>query len=206
MSPPSGTRSSAGGVRAGWVHGAGIPGGYQEGYIGYPALRQRCSRRGQDTAERAPEGPAGPGVGGILSSDVPAAGRSSPPCGPGRFPPRGTLPGMTSECRLLANKARFQDILLKVSQNGEVSTLFRQKACHSPCFQKRSRNSPLEILRFPYPVAFSHKELMGRFDPHSRVYCQNDEVSPVCTPMYPTPVTRSERQIPPLITPASWLL
>ena len=56
--------------------------------------------------------------------------------------------------------------------------------------------SPLEILRFPYSLAFSGKELMGHFEAGSGLYCQNDEVSPS---VHRT-VTRSGRQIPPTVT------
>ena len=103
-------------------------------------------------------------------------------------------------------RARLGSHYCKVSQNREVSPKSSQKACHSPCFQKRAQKSPLGILRFPISPAFSHKELMGRFDPYYGLYCQNDEVSTVCTRMYTQNVTRSGRQIPPRITPASWLL
>ena len=68
--------------------------------------------------------------------------------------------------RLWANKARFSDILLKSSQNREVSPKSVEKAYHSPYFQNRVRKSPLEILRFPFLPAFSHKELSGHFDPY----------------------------------------
>ena len=61
-------------------------------------------------------------------------------------------------------KARFHDILLKVSHNQEVSPKYHEKACHSPGFQNEARKSPLEIPRFPFCVAFSHKELLGHFD------------------------------------------
>ena len=68
-----------------------------------------------------------------------------------------------SECRLWANRARIYYILLKVSQNGRVSPENVNKASHSPYSQNGSRKSALEILRFLYSLAFSHKELMGRF-------------------------------------------
>ena len=89
------------------------------------------------------------------------------------------------ECRLLANTARFHLIPCKVSQNGIVSPVFVEKACHSPYIQNGLRKSPLGILRIPIRLAFSHKELMGLFYPYPGLYCQNDEVSPKCTPMYP---------------------
>ena len=88
------------------------------------------------------------------------------PCAPGPSPPlpvqappgpgqgAGTSPG---------KRARFHLILLKVSQKDEVSPVFVEKACHSPCFQNAARKSPLDFLRFPLLAAFSHKELMGLF-------------------------------------------
>ena len=122
-------------------------------------------------------------MGGLWCSDVPAAGRAIPtPPGPGRHP-AGTSLGYPSECRLLANKARFHSYSCKVSQNGRVSPEFVEKACHSPHSQNGLQKSALEILRFPISAAFSHKELMGLFRPYGRLYCQNDEVSPVCTPI-----------------------
>ena len=115
------------------------------------------------------------------------AGPCTTPAGPGRSPaePSLDMAQLPGKRRLLANKVRFSNILLKVSQNGEVSTIFHQKACHSPYFQNRLRMSPLEILRFPVWPAFSHKELMGHFRPYRHVYCQNDEVSPNVHPNVP---------------------
>ena len=84
----------------------------------------------------------------------------------------------TLKCRLWANKARFHLIFYKVSQNGGVSPVYVEKACHSPCFQNGCQSSPLGILRFPFRLAFSHKELMGHIRPWARVNGQNDEVSP----------------------------
>ena len=59
--------------------------------------------------------------------------------------------------------ARIEVKTEKHSQNGEVSPKSVEKACHSPYFQKAVKNSPLDFLRFPFPVAFSHKELMVPF-------------------------------------------
>ena len=85
------------------------------------------------------------------------------PAGPvGLGTPQPSL-GYPRKCRLLANMARFHDIYCKVSQNREVSSKYVDKACHSPYFQNGSKKSPLEIPRFPYLTAFSHKELMGHF-------------------------------------------
>ena len=59
--------------------------------------------------------------------------------------------------------ARFDLILLKLSQNARVSPKYVEKAWHSPYFQNGLRISPLDILRFPFLAAFSHKELMVLF-------------------------------------------
>ena len=105
-----------------------------------------------------------------------------PPSGPGRSTLWPSLSPGPSECRLWANRARIDYILLKVSQNRIVSPEFVEKACHSPYSQNGSGKSALDFLGFPYSTAFSHKELMGHFRPYTHVYCQNDEVSPECTP------------------------
>ena len=110
----------------------------------------------------------------------------SVPCRP--LPVPGTL-----ACRLLANKARFSQYFSKVSQNDEVSPKYIEKASHSPCFQNGLRNSPLDILRFPFSVAFSYKELMVAFWPDYGLYCQNDEVSP---DVHPYVHTRKGRRYP----------
>ena len=99
-------------------------------------------------------------------------------------------------------RARFHYISYKVSQNSRVSPEKSQKACHSPCLQNGLKKSPLGFLGFLILPAFSHKELLGHFDPWVYIYCQNDEVSPNVH----TYVPRSVRQIPPPPTAASCLL
>ena len=152
-------------VVPGWVcrvgTRVGIRGGYGwvgmgEGYTGtHPAARGEVHM----TAKRAPEA-----LQGWSGWSYVARARLvlHPPSGPGRAP----VPSLVQDPafhRLWANKARFHLIFYKVSQNRRVSPVFINKACHSPCFQKRLQNSPLEILRFPKSLAFSHKELMGLF-------------------------------------------
>ena len=68
-----------------------------------------------------------------------------------------------SECRPWANRARFNVISQKLSENGQASPKSVEKAYHSPYFQNGSRISPLGFLRFPISPAFSHKELIGPF-------------------------------------------
>ena len=138
---------------AGWVYRVGTP-------PAHPAS-PLCSRRGPGPAERAPEGPAGAWSGGSWDSDVRGRRRGRiPPCGARSGTP-GHPPCILSECRLLATKARFRHISQKVSQNRQVSPKYVEKAYHSPCFPKPLKKSPLEIPRFPFSQAFSHKELMG---------------------------------------------
>ena len=80
-------------------------------------------------------------------------------------------------------RARIRVILLKVSQNGQVSPKSYEKASHSPYSQNGPRKSPLDFLGIPFWPAFSGKELMVPFWPRVVLYCQNDEVSPECTPI-----------------------
>ena len=87
------------------------------------------------------------------------------------------------ECRLRANTARLRSFSQKLSQNGEVSPEMSEKASHSPYFQNGLQKSALDFLRFPFLAAFSHKELMVAFWPTNGLYCQNDEVSLICTPL-----------------------
>ena len=112
-----------------WVPGWAIPGTTQT-----PRFA-----RGECPVQRSgPRKPARAGVGGTGCSDVRAAGRllyhpcgapvgllRSPPCtGPLGMPP-------------WANRARIDLISLKLSQNGQVSPKFIEKACLSPYIQKR---------------------------------------------------------------------
>ena len=74
-----------------------------------------------------------------------------------------TLPGHPTHGRLNLRKVRIMTYFSKVSQNDEVSLKMSEKAYVSPCFQNGLRNSPLEILGFPFSPAFSAKELMVPF-------------------------------------------
>ena len=160
-------------VGAGWVYRVGNTGTY-------PATA--LSPTGTLTAKRAPEAPAR-GLEWVVRvgwatpsrdpvSRYPGTSGDHPVPGPGRSPCRGP------PCHLLEQKVTFDLIPYKVSQNREVSTKSVEKACHGPYSQNAVQMSPLDFLGFPYSVAFSPKELMGRFDPYTHVYCQNDEVSP----------------------------
>ena len=164
------------------------PGGYQGGvYRVLPGGLYRVPTHrtpallGEQTlpAKRAPEGLQGLEWVGRVQRANGRRGRvlyhPSGPVGATRGPPcTGPL-----ECRPGPIEARIDLILWKLSQNAEVSPKYVEKACLSPCSQNEAQKSPLDFLGFPVSTAFSHKELMGRSDPHGDIYCQNDEVSPV---------------------------
>ena len=103
--------------------------------------------------------PAGRWSGWSGAADVQAPTPPLPAVGPA--PLGGTLPRANAASGPI--KARFNLILLKYSQNRVVSPKYVHKACHSPYIQNGSQKSPLRILRFPYSLAFSHKELLGPF-------------------------------------------
>ena len=139
-----------------WVGGAGV----------YPGTQPAA--RGEVQIQRSgPRRPCKGRSGWYLELGRPARPGTTP-AGPGRSPavPSLYLPFPPRKAASWPITARFHDILLKVSQNGQVSTKYVEKACHSPYIQNGVRKSPLEIPRFPYSTAFSHKELMGCFDPH----------------------------------------
>ena len=147
-------------VQGGYTGGVWGRVGTGEGYTGTPSTLESG---GQSQRSGPRKGLQGPGVGGDCLQRPP--GQVPTPAGPGRSPAVPSLVPARAprKCRLLANKPRYNLILLKVSQNSEVSTKYVNKACHSPYIQNGSQKSPLEILRFPILTAFSHKELMGLF-------------------------------------------
>ena len=148
-------------VRTGWVAGWAIP--VHHPPTSQPALLEEDPRSRQRSGPRKAQGP---GVGGLRGPDVPVFGGGDgswrPPFGPGRSPGPSLSPGPL-KCRLWANKARFDDISWKLSQNRGVSPKYVEKASRSPYFQNEVQKSPLGFLGFPFPLAFSHKELMGLF-------------------------------------------
>ena len=149
-------------VGTGWVLGGAIPG--QGEY--YPAAKQGrrpatagsgpC--RGQGGSEAGPAPPRSNGGGGDGPRYHPCGARSVPASR--AFP----VPGTSQIAASWPITATFHPYFSKVSQNHGVSPKYPEKACHSPCIQNGPRKSPLEILRFSYSSAFSHKELMGHFD------------------------------------------
>ena len=123
---------SAGAWVRGMVHRVGIPGGYSPAHPLHLQLAHRCpgSKPNQRSGPR--RALQGPGVGGLGAAGVTVGGDGHiPPCGPGPAHAGHSL-DMPSECPPGTNKARIDLILLKLSQNREVSSVFIEKACHSP--------------------------------------------------------------------------
>ena len=153
-------------VCAGWVYGRGMVPGWVGGWV------YREGNTGPSTLleERYPDSEAGPGRPSRGLEWVVWVART--PAGScttlrARSVPCWALPVHDPAPRAIPASgpiwARFRSIFSKVSQNEEVSPKSVDKACHSPYSQNGPRNSPLEILRFPFLVAFSPKELMGLF-------------------------------------------
>ena len=160
-SPPAATsRGAVPGCGTGGYTGWVYQGGYMGGLYRYT---QPAARGAHPDSGAGPVAPAG------AEWVVRVGGRTGDGGGP-RTHPCGARSGtqvpslvLGPYCRLSANRARFPSFLSKVSQNGEVSSEKSEKACHSPYIQNGSQKSPLEILRFPFEPAFSHKELMVPF-------------------------------------------
>ena len=117
--------------------GTGIPGGYMEGYTGYPPTRSQTARGGCRSQRSGPVAPAGGGVVGICARtywDRPSCAPAHPPTHPcGARSPKGSLVGGWAPH---GQRARLRLHFLKVSQNQEVSPKSIEKACHSPRFPK----------------------------------------------------------------------
>ena len=147
--------------------------GNQGGYTGwgtrvggpgvYPATLLGEARRTATTGSGP--SPAGGGWSGSRAGRYwgRRRGRSCPPPGP-VLPTLWALPGQD-----LANAASWP---IRRDSAPFLRKLVKTAKCHPksverpvivPIFQKGSRMSPLEILRFPFGRAFSHKELMGLF-------------------------------------------
>ena len=94
-------------------------------------------------ADQRPQG-AGPGLPGWVGSRVGAPGSTGDGGGDGPCTHPGIARARSVPCRALPGAgpsqiaasqpigARFDLILLKVSQNGQVSPEYVEKACHSP--------------------------------------------------------------------------
>ena len=114
-------------------------------------------------SEAGPGSPRGAGVGGTLSSDAPGHPDHHSRGKPFRARFAVWAPSPRANAVSWPITARIDYILLKLSQNREVSPKYDEKAYHSPYFQNGPQKSPLGILRFPFLPAFSCKELMGLF-------------------------------------------
>ena len=138
----------------------GGPGGYTGGSTTQPPGARKEVPYQRSGPRRTLQGS---GVGGYGTGCVRAARTTTPaPLGlPGPLRCPGTSP--RAKAASWPIRARIEVIYLKVSQNREVSPKYIEKASHSPYFQNGSQKSPLEILRFPFRPAFSHKELMVAF-------------------------------------------
>ena len=86
-------------------------------------------------------------------------------------------------------RARIDLNFSKVKQNGGVSPKYVQKASRTPYFQNELQKSPLGILRKPFSLAFSHKELMAPYCRYSGFNVKMTKCRPVVHPM----CTRSVR-------------
>ena len=131
----------------GWVYRGGYTGGYPGGLYRYPPstlLEEPIS------SEAGPGSPAGAGVGGIWAGVLGTAAGTAPgttSARPGRSTPGG--PPCPRTLRNAASQpitARFHDIYCKVSQNGVVSPILVEKACHSPYLQTAPKS---RLLNFP---------------------------------------------------------
>ena len=110
---------------------------------------------------------------------LPGASAQSPthPAGPVR--PPEAFPG-----RGLGSSGKGRDygyILRKLVKTAKCHRKVSIRPAVVPVCQNGVGKSPLEFLRFPIWLAFSHKELMVPFGALAGLYCQNDEVSTVCT-------------------------
>ena len=168
----------------GWVLGRAIPVPTQ--HVESGGSRQRSGPRKACRAWSGWSGPAAP------------ARLQNPPSGPGRLwlPGSGPSPLNAASWPI---RARFQLNNCKVSQNHGVSPKYVHEACHSPYFQNGSQMSTLQFLRFPFWLAFSHKELIGLFWPDSRFYVKMTK----CRVNVHPRVREGVAQIPPRVHAAS---
>ena len=159
----------------GWVQGGYSRVGTGEGYTGYPAC---CSGRGisQRSGPRKPL--QGAGVGGDIRAGW--AGPGTTTAWPGRSLQALPVPGPLNAASwpIRRDLTSVPGILVKTAK-------CHQNMSKRPPIVPNSKNgpqkSPLEIPGISFSLAFSHKELMGVFCPDHGLYCQNDEVSTVCT-------------------------
>ena len=153
-----------------WLGGyrVGILGGYTGWVYGWVLQEYYPATALSPPADQRPEG-AGPRSAGVGRKQggrplrVPYPGAHPAPVPP--TPAPLGLPGPASLYRdLLAGKGRdswtFPEKLVKTTKCHRRTS---KRPVIVPIFQNASRKSPLEIPRFPFSAAFSHKELMVLF-------------------------------------------
>ena len=136
-------------VGTGWVYRVGNTG---------PSTKDGHLKSGAYDSEAGPGSPS-MGLEWVVICTAPPSVRT-PPSGPGRAP-EPSLGAPRANAASWPIKARIRPLFSKVSQNRIVSPEYTHKACHSPYSQNGLGKSPLKILRFPFSLAFSHKELLG---------------------------------------------
>ena len=147
-----------------------------------------CSRRSQKhPAKRAPEGPAGPWSGwGAGPGDYMCSAAGTAP----RYHPSGPVRTLVLPCTWDPQNAASGPI--RRDFRSFPGNLVKTAECHPnsskrptivPISKKRLQKSPLGFLRFPYCVAFSHKELMGHFDRATDLFVKMTKCRPYVHPM-----------------------
>ena len=144
----------------GWVYWVGT----RVGYTGCTTQPPRFARGEVPTAEGGPRKPCRGWSGWSgARTDRRLYGpwyHPSGPVGPLQGPPCTRVLGNAASWPIGRDLTSFLVKLVEM-------TKCRQKSCKRPVivpiFQNGSEKSPLEILRFPIYVAFSHKELMVPF-------------------------------------------
>ena len=155
----------------GWVSGWVIP--------GHPATQLPRAKGGPSDSEAGPvglQGRSGWSLGPEYHLVRPSLRpHHSRPCRPSGPAPLGLS--------LSSGKGRdSRSILIKLVKTAKCHRKVFKRPVIVPNLQNGLKKSPLDFPGFPFYVAFSHKELMGLFRPYGLLYCQNDEVSTVCTP------------------------
>ena len=147
----------------------GIQGGYTGGYTGGYArgvLPSHRARKSHIPAKRARTALQGPGVVGIWdwTRDRRWAAPGPPlrgPVGPMLGPPcPGPLDAASWPIR--RDSTSF---LIKLVKTTKCHQKTSKRPAIVPVSQNGLKNSPLDFYRFPFSPAFSHKELMGHFEP-----------------------------------------
>ena len=151
----------------GMVPGWGIPVGTRVGNTGSPSQSAASPPMPEESARHSgagPVGPAGAGVGGVWCSDVTVGGDGSWYHPPGPVGPHG--PSLYQDPRNAHLQPKGRDSMTftrKLVKTTKCRHNMSKRPVIVPIFQNGLQKSALEILRFPFPAAFSPKELMGLF-------------------------------------------